>query len=207
MAKSKNDDMASLGVLMAEFVGTFALAFAVLASINGVLSTFIATPVVAGLALFLSVLTIGGISGSHINPGVTLGLLSIGKISPAKAVSYVAAQVAGAFAALGVMDAVVEGTVMRLSAGTADSRVFFAEAIGMAIFGFGVAAAVYNKYEGVHAAAVVGGSLLLGIMFASVAANGVLNPAVAFALDSVNGVYLFAPVVGCLLYTSDAADD
>ena len=198
MSKNTTNQMPA-AALVAEFIGTFSLAFAVLASINGVLGTFIATPVVAGFTLFLAVLTIGGISGAHINPGITLGLLSINKVDPTKAVAYIVAQVAGALSAFGIMGALVEGDVLTASAGEADATIFIAEALGMAIFGFGVAAAVHNGYKGVEAAAVVGGSLLLGIMFASVAANGVLNPAVAIAIDSVNAVYLLAPVVGSVV--------
>ena len=199
MAKKSNVSEVSPGAVLAEYVGTFILAFAVLASVNGVLSSFIPTPVVAGFTLFLAVLTIGGISGAHINPGVTLGLASLRKVNAETAISYVIAQVAGAFSASAIMSTLLDADVLTVSAGDVDLRVFIAEALGMMVFGIGVAAAVHNKYKGVEAAAIVGGSLTLGIVFASVLSNGILNPAVAFAVESVNVTYLLAPVVGAVL--------
>ncbi len=196
MASRSKAGEVSPGAVLAEYFGTFSLAFAVLASINGVFSGFIPTAAVAGFALFLAVLTIGGVSGAHINPGITLGMLSLRKINPETAVSYIIAQVAGAFSAGAIMNTLLDAEVVTVAAGEGDATIFLAEAIGMLFFGIGVAAAVHNKYTGVDAAAVVGGSLFLGILFASVVSNGVLNPAVAFAIDSVSWVYLLAPVVG-----------
>lgn len=184
--------------VLAEFVGTFALAFAVLASINGILPT-VATPIIAALTLGLFVMSVGGISGTHINPGVTLGLFSIKKINAATAVAYIIAQVAGAMAALGVMNLVLDGIVAQVASADADIRTLAAEAIGMAVFTFGVAAAVLNKNEGATAGFLVGGSLLLGIIFASVASNGVLNPAVAWAIDSINWSYILGPIIGAIV--------
>lgn len=189
----------SPGALIAEYVGTFFLAFAVLASLNGVLINFVPTQIVAGLTLFIAVLTIGGVSGAHINPAITIGALGIKAISPSKAVAYVLAQVAGAFTASAVMLQLLDGALLTSSAGVVDARIFMAELIGALFFGFGFGAAVLNKLTGVEAAAVVGGSLTLGAMFAAVAGNGFLNPAVAFAVDSVSFVYLVAPVIGAAL--------
>jgi hypothetical protein len=47
---------------------------------------------------------------------------------------------------------------------------------------------------------VVGGSLLLGLSIASnVGSNGILNPAVAFALGSFNMSYVLGPIAGALV--------
>ena len=197
-SKSKAGDV-SPGAVLAEYVGTFMLAFAVLASVNGVMGSFIPTAAVAGFTLFLAALSIGGISGAHINPGVTLGLFSLRKVNAETAVSYVIAQVAGAFSASAIMNTLLDAEVLTLTAGDFDTRVFVAEALGMLFFGLGVAAAVHNKYKGLEAAALVGGSLFFGILVASVLSNGILNPAVAFALESVNVTYLLAPVLGAAL--------
>jgi hypothetical protein len=81
--------------LVAELVGTFGLTLAVLISINN--PDFpVSTPVIAGVTLGLFVYTIGGISGCHINPAVTLGLASIGKIELPSALGYLVAQFVGA---------------------------------------------------------------------------------------------------------------
>jgi aquaporin Z len=48
-----------------------------------------------GLALLAMAYTIGNISGCHINPAVTIGLLVLGKIEAATAAVYIAAQIVG----------------------------------------------------------------------------------------------------------------
>jgi glycerol uptake facilitator-like aquaporin len=196
MAKSLKQSDVSPGAVLAEYIGTFTLAFAVLASVNGVLASAVPTPVIAGVTLALMVLSIGGFSGAHINPAITAGLWSIRKIEVGQALSYIVAQIAGAFSAAAIMNTFLEGNMITVAAGEVDMRVFFAEMVGAMFFSFGVAAAVHNQYKGTDAALVVGGSLFLGIVAASVLSNAILNPAVAFALNSVSPVYLLAPVAG-----------
>jgi glycerol uptake facilitator-like aquaporin len=74
-----------------------------------------------------------------------------------------------------------------------------AEAVGTFIFGFGVAAAVNGVYEGTKLATVIGGSLALGILAASLGSNGVVNPAVALSLNSMSWAYAVGPLVGAVL--------
>lgn len=60
-------------------------------------STVIGTAVAFGLAVVAMVYTIGGISGCHINPAITLGCLLSGRISGKDAGMYMLFQVIGAF--------------------------------------------------------------------------------------------------------------
>ena len=79
---------------LAEFVGTFLLTLAVSVCLA---SKFpVPTAVVAALTLGVSVYVFGAISGTHINPAITLGILSVGRISPKDAALYVVSQLAGA---------------------------------------------------------------------------------------------------------------
>jgi aquaporin Z len=187
-----------LGIVIAEFIGTFSLAYAVLASINGALPS-VPTAVIAGFTLFLAALSIGGISGAHINPAVTIGLFSIKKISGRDAAFYLVSQFAGALAALGVLSLVLHNHVIGVRSDTSNWTVFSGEMIGAIIFTFGVSAAVEQGLQKISAAALVGGSLLLGIIFASVASNGVVNPAVSVAISSATWGYLFGPIVGAVI--------
>lgn len=187
------------GVLIAEFIGTFSLAFAVLASVNGVISLQVPTPLIAGFTLFLAVLSIGGISGAHINPAVTLGLWSVKRISTSNALAYLVAQVVGAVAALAVVTVLLESSVASVKSDTSSWTIFFGELIGAAIFTFGVAAAVEQGFQQISAAALVGGSLTLGIIFAALVSNGILNPAVAITLQSATWAYIAGPIVGAVI--------
>ena len=181
-----------LGIVIAEFIGTFSLAYAVLASINGALPS-VPTAVIAGFTLFLAALSIGG------NPAVTIGLFSIKKISGRDAAFYLVSQFAGALAALGVLSLVLHNHVIGVRSDTSNWTVFSGEMIGAIIFTFGVSAAVEQGLQKISAAALVGGSLLLGIIFASVASNGVVNPAVSVAISSATWGYLFGPIVGAVI--------
>src|SRR3989339_1107874 len=183
---------------LAELVGTFALSFVVLSAVASGGGLPIAVPLIAALTLGLFVYTIGPVSGCHINPAVTLGLLSIKKISSIEAVRYILAQLLGALAAILVSKIFVITSPMTAS--PFNSRVFLAEGLGTFFFCFGIASVVYGQAKEQMSGLVIGGSLLLGVLIASlVGAAGILNPAVAFDLNSATILYTVAPVVGSVL--------
>ncbi|MBB5828393.1 MIP/aquaporin family protein [Micromonospora carbonacea] len=82
----------------AEFVGTLLLVFfgvgsAVFAQVQG---GMVVVALAFGFILVGLVYTIGPLSGCHVNPAVTLGVLLSGKISPVGAAAYWITQFAGA---------------------------------------------------------------------------------------------------------------
>src|ERR1700733_10072273 len=90
---------------LAEFIGTFYLCFAGIAAIlsntpavGGGLG-IVGIALAHGLALSIAVAVFGGVSGAHVNPAVTAGMLVTGRIKPAMAGIYVIAQCLGATAA------------------------------------------------------------------------------------------------------------
>ena len=99
----------------AEFFGTFWLVFggcgaAVLsAAFPGVGIGFLGVALAFGLTVLTMAFAIGHISGCHLNPAVSVGLVA-GKRFPAKElVPYVVAQVAGAVAAAAVLYVIASG--------------------------------------------------------------------------------------------------
>ncbi len=62
-----------------------------------------------GLTVLIMVYAIGGISGCHINPAITLAMLVAGKIKPAAAAGYVLAQFVGAVLGAGMLVLIQKG--------------------------------------------------------------------------------------------------
>ena len=86
--------------LIAEFVGTFVLVFfAVGAAVFGMdQSGVVGVALAFGLVLFALCYAIGPISGCHVNPAVTVGMLVAGRLSITGAVGYWVAQLLGGIA-------------------------------------------------------------------------------------------------------------
>src|SRR3954452_19273906 len=90
---------------LAEVVGTFVLVFGGVGSavLAGDKIGFLGVSFAFGISLLAMVYVIGPISGCHINPAVTAGMLLARKITPGHAVRYVLAQVVGAILASGLI--------------------------------------------------------------------------------------------------------
>jgi glycerol uptake facilitator-like aquaporin len=186
------------GPVVAEFIGTFSLSLAVLASLWGAIP-IVPTAVIAGFTLALFVMSVGEVSGAHLNPAVTIGLYSLKKVDAAHTVAYLIAQLGGALIAMVVMSMFLEGNLTaKVEAGT-DYTAFFAEFLGALVFTFGITAAVHRRLKGVDAGLLIGGSLTLGIIFASLGGNGIINPAVATAISSLSWPYVLGPVLGAVI--------
>lgn len=96
---------------LAEFIGTFTLVLfgcgaAVIAGsdigLTGISFAF-------GLALIGMAYGIGSVSGCHINPAVTLGVVASGRMSVGEAIPYMIAQVAGGIAGALVLMIIASG--------------------------------------------------------------------------------------------------
>lgn len=180
---------------LAEALGTFALTLVV--SLSIVARFPVPTPILAGLVLGLFVYSVGHISGTHINPAVTLGIWSIKKIKTNEAFFYLVSQCIGAAIALWLVAYTVGLPQLTISNSL---TIGFAEALGTFFFAFGIASVVYGKTPSTMSGIVIGGSLLLGITIAaSLGSNGILNPAVALGIGSFNLMYLLGPVIGSIL--------
>src|SRR5438552_4103810 len=87
----------------AELFGTFVLVFAGLttAVIAGGQVHNVGVALAFGLSLMAMAFTVGPISGCHINPAVTLGMLLSKRIRAGQALGYMVAQAVGAIVAAG----------------------------------------------------------------------------------------------------------
>lgn len=199
----------AIGSLFAELLGTFGLTALVL-STNG-------NPVVAAVSVLVFVVIFGRLSGAHINPAVTVALLTVRRVSTRRAAGYIVAQLLGSMLALIVIaqfasaappvinpetNQLITRSVFEVPALIGTWAPFFAEMLGSLILGFGVAAVTFVKREGLETGFAVGGALMLGLFLAMQGSAGVLNPAVALGLDAFTSnlwtysVYALAPVIG-----------
>jgi aquaporin Z len=95
----------------AEFVGTFVLVFGGVGSavLAGKHIGFLGVAFAFGLSLLAMAYAIGPISGCHINPAVTLGILIARKIDAVDAIVYMIAQTVGAIIGAGAVLYVAKG--------------------------------------------------------------------------------------------------
>ncbi|MBD1920906.1 aquaporin Z [Microcoleus sp. FACHB-831] len=99
-------------ILLAETFGTFVLVLggcgsAVLAGKN---IGYLGVSIAFGLSLLVMAYTIGGVSGCHINPAVTVGLFVAKKMDKGLLPFYIIGQLSGAIIAGGVLYLIASGT-------------------------------------------------------------------------------------------------
>ena len=89
--------------LVAEFIGTFSFVF-IGAGTAAVIGDGVGLPGMAaialahGLAIMAFAFAYGSVSGGHMNPAVTVGVLAAGAVNPIDAIGYVASQLVGGIA-------------------------------------------------------------------------------------------------------------
>ncbi len=219
---------------VAELIGTFLLvAFIALAvtvnSDGGLGYTDVAVVgLVHAFALMMIVATIGGTSGAHVNPAVTIALASLRKIHPVDAAIYVLVQVAGAvLAVLFVKLMIVDGSAGAANYGAPApaenfldgeaGAAFLGEALGtFALMWAIMGVAVDPRGAGGWAALVIGATLGLAVFALGPMTGGSFNPARAFGPALISGEfggggtfllgYVAGPIAGALAaaFTYDA---
>jgi len=103
---------------LAELIGTFSLVLFGCGSavISGMPHTGIAGVGILGIAMAFGfsvvamAYAIGGISGCHINPAVTIGVLTAGKMEVKDAIGYIVSQFIGGILGAGVLYLIAAGT-------------------------------------------------------------------------------------------------
>ncbi len=208
----------------AELIGTFALVFigcgsAVLA---GKYIGFVGISFAFGLAVAAMVYAIGGISGCHINPAITLAMLAAGKTKARDAVVYIVVQCVGALLASAVLfyiatglpsyDIAVNGLGQNgydahSPAGYSLQAALAAEVVLTFLFLTVIFGATSERAPAGFAGMAIGLSLvfihLVGIPVTGTSVNPArsLGPALVAGGDALSQLWLFwaAPLIGALL--------
>ncbi len=161
---------------LAEFVGVTVFLTAITAGANNGLKPF-----TVSVALALMILLTGGVSGGHLNPAVSLFFYSRKEIDLGTFLSYVAAQLAGAFAGAS-LGALLTGTANKsfiASGGTIAPMAIAGEVVATAGLVWIIGTLVQNKLGNLIPVAV-GAWVLTAASFTSTGAQA--NPAVTFGL-------------------------
>lgn len=98
-------------ILLAELFGTFVLVLGGCGSavLAGEKIGFLGVSIAFGLSLLVMAYTIGGISGCHINPAVTLGLFAANKVEKSLLPFYIIGQIIGGILGGGVLYLIASG--------------------------------------------------------------------------------------------------
>lgn len=202
-----------VAALVAELLGTGVLTLLVLSVQRSTIGVPFFVAIAAGLAVTTMMFAVAGTSGGHFNPAITLGLWSARKVTTVRAILYVAVQLLGAWFAYALYSYFVNNTLQKVG-GHFTGRILVAESVGTGIFAFAWAAALYQRFSLAVRASVSGLAYTIGIIAASSAALGLLNPALSLGVRAwVWGTYVLGPVLGAiiginlyaLLFTDDGA--
>jgi len=213
--------------LLAEAIGTFWLVLggcgsAVLAAAYPELGIgFVGVSLAFGLTVLTMAAAIGHISGCHLNPAVTAGLVAGGRFPLKDALGYIVAQVIGGVAGAGVLYLIARGIPsFDVAAGFASNgyeahspngyslaACFITELVMTAMFLFVIHGATDRRSSAIIAPIAIGLCLTLIHLISIPVTNTSVNPARSTATAffaggwAVQQLWLFwvAPVVGGIL--------
>ena len=183
----------------AELLGTGALTLIVLTIQRSTVGYPFFVAAGAGLIVAVMAFALLGSSQSHFNPALTLAVWTARRIDTLTAIAYIIAQMLGALGAYYLYTYFVNNHLPDVG-GKFAWKIMVAEAIGAGVFAFGVAAAAYQNISRAVTASFIGLSLMVGILAASSASLGLINPAVALGVKAwVWGTYVAGPIVGAII--------
>jgi len=208
----------------AELIGTAVLVFMGCGSavIAGEKVGFLGIALAFGLSVLVMVYAIGPISGCHINPAITLAMLTAGKIKARDAIAYIVSQCLGGILGAAALLKIAErklgyslatnglgqnGYGVHSPMGYSFAGCLAAEIILTALFLFVIFGATSKNAPQGFAGLAIGLSLTLihivGIPITGTSVNPArsLGPALMVGGDALSQVWLFllAPVVGGIL--------
>lgn len=217
---------------VAELIGTFGLVLfgcgaAAIAGGTTIAGTaglgLLGISIAFGLSVVVFAYAIGGVSGCHINPAVTIGVLVAGKISAKDAAVYIVAQFIGAVLGAFILSQILSGQLAGFTAGEWSYgsngwgkgyqneygvvAAFLTEAVLTAIFLFVILGTTSKVGNGTMAGLAIGFTLLLIHLVAIPVTGTSVNPARSFGPAILAGgqalsqlwLFIVAPIVGAMI--------
>jgi aquaporin Z len=215
---------------VAEFIGTFSLVLfgcgsAVIAGNAAVGPAgigLLGISVAFGFAVVAMAYAIGGISGCHINPAVTIGVLTAGKMEAKEAISYIIAQILGAISGAGVLSLIASGKPGYVMpewglgangwgegylSGYNTASAFLIETVMTFLFVFVILGTTSKFGNGAMAGLAIGVTLMLIHLVAIPVTGTSVNPARSIGPALFSGgkaiaqlwLFIVAPILGAIL--------
>ncbi|MFI3277587.1 MAG: MIP family channel protein [Rikenellaceae bacterium] len=204
--------------LFAEAIGTMVLVLMGCGSavFNGGAGSVAAVLTIAfafGLSVVAMAYTIGGISGCHINPAITLGVWMSGRMKGSEAISYMVAQVIGAFVGSAIIYAIASnmGITATGANGYAEGMMvpaLIAEIVFTFVFVLVVLGTTSEENSSPKLAGLVIGLTLVLVHIVAIPITGTsvnparsIAPAVFAGCQAMSQLWLFivAPFIGAAL--------
>lgn len=217
--------------LFAEFIGTLSLVLfgCGAAVVSGITASgpaglgLLGISLAFGLAVVAMAYAIGPISGCHINPAITIGMLVAQKITVADAIGYIIAQFLGAVAGAGILYTIISGRndfegLKEWALGSngwgegylgnySTTAAFITEAVMTCLFLLVIFATTSTKGSSPLTGLAIGVTLVLIHMVAIPVTGTSVNPARSFGPAVFAGgkamsqlwLFIVAPVVGGIL--------
>ncbi|MDE0396913.1 MAG: aquaporin [Candidatus Poribacteria bacterium] len=195
--------------LVAEFIGTFALIFIGAGALAITQANLVGVALAHGLVIVVFIYAYGHLSGTHINPAVTLGLLIAGEIEVVAAIGYWIVQFLGGILGAVLLNAVLPDPgdlgVTILAEGVTPVQGLVIE-ITLTFF---LVNTIFNTAvsgkAGNFAGLAIGLTLVLCILMGGPLTRASLNPARTLGPAIVSGnyadlwLYFVGPCVGAIL--------
>ncbi len=208
----------NLKALVAEFIGTFALIFIGVGAIAGNHLGNGATGLTGialahGLAIAVMVTATAAVSGGHLNPAVTIGLLSVGKIEIGNALGYILAQCFGAISAAALIKLCVPADALAaVGMGTPSLGAHISVTMGLIteiiltfFLAFVVLGSAVDQRAPKMGGLFIGLTVALDILMGGPISGAAMNPArhlgpalLGGGLDNI-WLYWVGPIVGAVL--------
>ena len=172
-------------------------------------AAYFMTALTFGLVIVAMAYSVGNVSGCHINPAVSIGMLCSGKMTVTEFFAYIASQFIGGLLGGAALLAIVPGTGLGTN-GLFDNNIWASlliEIVLTFVFVFAIIGVTSKKQFGSAAGIVIGLTLTLihifGIHFTGTSVNPArsFGPAVFCGGEAFTNVWVFivAPLVGGVL--------
>ncbi|TKW08967.1 hypothetical protein SEVIR_6G060200v4 [Setaria viridis] len=203
----------------AEFIGTFILMFTVVSAIvadahqhgggGGGAGGVLGIAAAAGLAVVAVVLAVVDVSGSHLNPAVSIAMAAFGHLPRAHVAPYAAAQTLGSaaatFLAKGMYRPADPGVMATVPRSGAVAEAFFVELALTFVLVFVIAAVATDPASSKEAVAVsIAAAITMNALVGASWTGPSMNPARTIGAAVATGkykdiwVYLVAPPLGAI---------